>query len=200
MNVEFELELVKTSYTLDQIEAMDLTQVAVAGRSNVGKSSLINSLGRRRNIARISSKPGKTRSLNFFLVNPHHFYLVDLPGYGYAQCSKTEREKWALLIQRYLNGNRALKGVVVLLDSRLTPQELDLNLVSYLRARSIPILPVLTKADKCNTRQRSRAQNTWRELLDISSPPLAVSARTGMNIDKLRGRIVQTALQEENLP
>lgn len=195
MDVEFGLELVKTVYTLDQLEAMDLDQVAVAGRSNVGKSSLINMLGQRKNIARISSKPGKTRSLNFFLVRPHQFYLVDLPGYGYAQCSKKEREKWGLLIQRYLQGNDRLMGVVILLDSRLAPQDLDLNLVSYLRSLSIPILPVLTKADKCNVRQRAVVQNTWRELLETDEPPMTVSSRTGMNIDKLRSRIVQTAVE-----
>jgi GTP-binding protein len=190
---EFHLELVKTVYTPDQLERFDKGQVAVAGRSNVGKSSLINALGRRRSMAKISSKPGKTRSLNFYHVSPHGFYLVDLPGYGYARCSKKEREQWARLIERYMSGNERLKGVVVLIDCRLEPQNLDLELASYLQAQRIPLLPVLTKADKCTLRQRSSIQRTWKEILDLPHAPLCVSAKTGMNRDKLQTLIIDLA-------
>jgi GTP-binding protein len=190
---EFQLELVKTVYTPDQLERFETVQVAVAGRSNVGKSSLINALGGRKNIARISSKPGKTRSLNFYLVRPHGFYLVDLPGYGYARCSKKEREQWARLIERYMTTNEQLKGVVVLLDCRLEPQDLDLELASYLQSRKIPILPVLTKADKCALRQRASLQRSWKEILAIPHAPLCVSAKTGMNRDRLQKLIVDLA-------
>jgi GTP-binding protein len=190
---DFHLELFKTIYTPDQLERFETSQVAVAGRSNVGKSSLINALGGRKSMAKISSKPGKTRSLNFYLVQPHEFYLVDLPGYGYAQCSKKEREQWARLIERYMSTNKQLKGVVVLLDCRLEPQNLDLELTSYLQARNIPILPVLTKSDKCKLQQRSSLQRTWQEILDHPHPPLCVSAKTGMNREKLQKLIVELA-------
>jgi GTP-binding protein len=190
---EFQLELVKTVYTPDQLERFEAGQIAVAGRSNVGKSSLINALGGRRSMAKTSSKPGKTRSLNFYLVKPHGFFLVDLPGYGYARCSKKEREQWGRLIERYLAGNDRLKAVVVLLDCRLEPQDLDLELASYLKARSIPILPVLTKADKCTMRQRASLQNSWKEILEAPAPPLCVSAKTGMNSTRLREMIVELA-------
>ncbi|MFW6323733.1 MAG: ribosome biogenesis GTP-binding protein YihA/YsxC [Desulfovibrionales bacterium] len=190
------LELVKTVYTKQQMETFASPQVAVAGRSNVGKSSVINMLAGRKQMAKISSKPGKTRSLNFYFQKENGFYLVDLPGYGYARCSKKERQKWAELIEQYIAGNKYLKGVVVLLDCRLTPQELDLGLVSYLRSISIPILPVLTKADKCNVRQRSSTQKTWQSILDRSSPPLCVSSRTGMNRSKLVDGIIGLARGE----
>ncbi len=141
--------LEKTIYTIDQLGEMPLPQLALAGRSNVGKSSLLNKLTGRKNLAKTSSTPGKTRSLNFYRVSPEEFYLVDLPGYGYARCSKSERDKWAALITRYLRDNARLFGVIALLDSRLPPQALDIDLITYIKAQGIEVFPVMTKADKC---------------------------------------------------
>jgi GTP-binding protein len=177
--------LEKTIYTIDQLEEMPLPQIALAGRSNVGKSSLLNKLTGRKNLAKTSSTPGKTRSLNFYKVNPEEFYLVDLPGYGYARCSKTEREKWATLINRYLRGNSRLFGVVALLDSRLPPQALDIDLITFIRAQGIEVFPVMTKADKCKQPVRAANQAAWQRLLGSEKPPLLTSSHTGMNIDKL---------------
>jgi len=177
--------LEKTIYTIDQLEEMPLPQLALAGRSNVGKSSLLNKLTGRKNLAKTSSTPGKTRSLNFYKVKPEEFYLVDLPGYGYARCSKTEREKWAALINRYLRGNTRLFGVVALLDSRLTPQALDIELITFIRAQGIEVFPVMTKADKCKQPVRSANQAAWQRLLGSEKPPLLTSSHSGMNIDKL---------------
>lgn len=177
--------LEKTIYTIDQLEEMPLPQLALAGRSNVGKSSLLNKLTGRKNLAKTSSTPGKTRSLNFYKVSPEEFYLVDLPGYGYARCSKSEREKWATLINRYLRGNTRLFGVVALLDSRLPPQTLDIELITFIRSQGIDVYPVMTKADKCKQPVRSANQAAWQRLLGSEKPPLLTSSHSGMNIDKL---------------
>ncbi|MBU4525948.1 MAG: ribosome biogenesis GTP-binding protein YihA/YsxC [Desulfomicrobium sp.] len=177
--------LEKTIYTIDQLEEMPLPQLALAGRSNVGKSSLLNKLTGRKNLAKISSTPGKTRSLNFYKVSPEEFYLVDLPGYGYARCSKTERDKWAALINKYLRNNARLFGVVALLDSRLPPQALDIDLIAFIRAQGIDVFPVMTKADKCKQPVRSANQAAWQRLLGSQKPPLLTSSHSGMNIDKL---------------
>jgi GTP-binding protein len=177
--------LEKTIYTIDQLGEMPLPQLAVAGRSNVGKSSLLNKLTGRKNLAKTSSTPGKTRSLNFYKVTPEEFYLVDLPGYGYARCSKSERDKWAALITRYLQKNTWLVGVVALLDSRLPPQTLDIDLITYIRSQGLEVFPVLTKADKCKQPVRHTNQAAWQRLLGLQKPPMLISSHSGMNIDKL---------------
>lgn len=188
------LEIVKTIYEIKQLEPLEAPQVALAGRSNVGKSSLVNCLAGRKKLAKISSTPGKTRSLNYFKVQPDDFYVVDLPGYGYAKCSKAERQKWAKLIETYMTDNPWLKAVSVLLDCRLTPQKLDMEMTSYLRRMDIPIIPVLTKADKIKQKDRAKIQNQWRDLLQQNSLPLLVSSKTGMNREKLWNALADAAL------
>lgn len=177
--------LESTIYTLDQLGEMALPQLALAGRSNVGKSSLLNRLAGRKNLAKTSSTPGKTRSLNFYRVEPENFYLVDLPGYGYARCSKAERQKWAMLINKYLSRNTHILGVVALLDSRIPPQRVDMDLISYISQQGIEVIPVLTKADKCKQPVRSATQSAWQRILHTSTKPLLISSHSGMNIDKL---------------
>ena len=179
------IELVKTIYEIKQLEEFEEPQIALAGRSNVGKSSLVNRLAGRKQLAKISSKPGKTRSLNYYKVHPDGYFLVDLPGYGYAKCSKTERGKWAKLIERYITGASQLKAVVVLLDSRIPPQKIDLELTSYLRSLSIPVIPVLTKADKPKQRDLAKLQNQWKDILQQDRLPLAFSSKTGRGEEKL---------------
>ena len=180
--MQFELE--KTIYLMDQLIEMPAPQVAMAGRSNVGKSSLINRLAGRKKLAKISSTPGKTRSLNFYMVRPGDFYLVDLPGYGYARTSKAERAQWAKLIERYIGGNQWLKAVAVLLDSRLPPQKIDMELVSYLRGSGIQVIPVMTKADKTKQRDREKVRKQWSPLLG-GEKPLVTSSQTGAGVDRL---------------
>ncbi len=177
--------LEKTIYTMDQLVDMPLPQLALAGRSNVGKSSLLNRLACRKSLAKTSSTPGKTRSLNFYRVSPEEFYLVDLPGYGYARCSKSERDKWAALITRYLRDNARLFGVIALLDSRLPPQALDIDLITYIKSQGIEVFPVMTKADKCKQPVRHANQAAWQRLLGTEKPPMLISSHSGMNIDKL---------------
>ena len=191
-----QLSLIKTIYTLDQLEIMPKPQIALAGRSNVGKSSLINCLAGRKALAKTSSTPGKTRSLNFYLVHPEDFYLVDLPGYGYARCSKKEREKWARLIERYFQNNEFLKAVVIIIDARLTPQALDLELATYIQNMGLKLIPVLTKADKCKQKQKNAIQKTWQELLGLTESPLLFSSKTGQGKNKLWQILKSTALPD----
>nr|WP_321514323.1 ribosome biogenesis GTP-binding protein YihA/YsxC [uncultured Pseudodesulfovibrio sp.] len=179
------IELVQTIYEIKQLENFDEAQIALAGRSNVGKSSLVNRLAGRKQLAKISSKPGKTRSLNYYKVNPDGYFLVDLPGYGYAKCSKTERAKWAKLIEAYMTNNQQLKAVAVLLDSRLTPQKIDMELTSYLKSLGIPIIPVLTKADKPKQRELAKLQKQWKDILQQKNDPLLFSSKTGKGEDRL---------------
>lgn len=130
----------------------DLPEVAFAGRSNVGKSSLLNRLVRRKAFARVSNTPGRTREINFFKVNDR-FVLADLPGYGYARIAKTRKAEWLPLIEGYLRTSQALRGVVQLLDVRHDPSEEDLQMLDFLADVGAPTVVVLTKIDKLKPRQ-----------------------------------------------
>jgi len=188
------LTLESTIFTIKQLEEVPQEQqIALAGRSNVGKSSLVNCLaGRSKGLAKTSATPGKTRSLNFYRTNAG-LYLVDLPGYGYARCSKSEREKWAKLVDRYLQqaGDRLL-AVTVLLDCRLEPQRLDRELTAYLTGMGQTVVPVLTKADKCKQAQRAACVKDWKALLPGSSP-LLFSSKTGQGREALWQRFLDMA-------
>ena len=193
------LELTYTIYTLEQLrdfEALEapLPQLAMAGRSNVGKSSLINALANRKDLAKTSSSPGKTRSLNFFKVTPQNYYLVDLPGYGYARCSKTEREKWAKLIESYITRTPGLAAVALLIDSRIPPQDLDRDLAAFVQSQGITLLPVLTKVDKCTVKDRALREKEWKAILGADKVA-QVSAKTGSGLEKLWQTMHQAALK-----
>ena len=192
------LTLETTAYTLEQLISLPEAQIALAGRSNVGKSSLINALAGRKKLAKVSSTPGKTRSVNYYRVTPHDFYLVDLPGYGYARASHTEREKWERLLERYLVECASLKALALLLDSRLEPQKLDKNLASFARTNGLNIVPVLTKADKCSQRERANRQNEWQELL--GTRPIVTSSSNRYGIDNLWRALVETAVPQRVAP
>lgn len=189
MNVS--LELVSTAYNIQQIPALDLPQVAMAGRSNVGKSSLINALAGRKKLAKVSSSPGKTRSINFYLVKPWDFYLVDLPGYGYARASHAERAAWAKTLEHYLSNSANLRALALLLDCRLTPQRIDRELAEYAVSINLPVLPILTKADKCSQREKQERQKEWQEILNIRPIPVSASRHTGL--DKVWRAIILAA-------
>jgi GTP-binding protein len=167
-----------------------LPQVAVSGRSNVGKSSLINRvLGRTRTpVARVSGEPGKTQEINFYRVESDAgaFCLVDLPGYGYAKVPRTVREKWQPLIQGYLSGSGALVGVVQLVDMRHGPTRDDLTSVEFLAELELPVLFVLTKADKLPVTRRASALEEIAGKLEVETEQiLGVSSRTGMGMEEL---------------
>ena len=160
-----------------------LPQIVFAGKSNVGKSSVINKLLNRKNFARVSAQPGKTIHINYFTIDKA-MYLVDLPGYGYAKCSQEERKSWAKLIEYYLTNTPTLKALALLLDCRIPPQALDRDLADFARGHGIPLLPVLTKADKCTQVERSKRQQEWSRLLN-GIMPLPVSSKDMRGVDAL---------------
>lgn len=132
---------------VDKLPPADRPEYAFIGRSNVGKSSLINALVQRKHLAKTSQTPGKTQLINHFSIN-EHWYLVDLPGYGFARVSKNERSAWEKFIRRYLTTRENLQCVFVLIDSRLEPQKIDLEFCCWLGEKGIPFLLIFTKADK----------------------------------------------------
>ena len=165
-------------------------QIAFAGRSNVGKSSVINSLLHRTNLVKTSQTPGKTQLINFFIINGS-FYFVDLPGYGYARVPRAVTDAWAPMIEGYLKEVPALSAVVVLLDVRRTPDERDARLLEWLRQYDIPAIYALTKADKLNRGEAEKARQTIGAGLDISGPLLLTSAKNGLGMKELWSEIVK---------
>lgn len=155
-----------------------LPEYAFIGRSNVGKSSLINMLTNNKSLAKTSVRPGKTQLINHFLINKQ-WYLVDLPGYGYARISKSARAQWQKMTNDYLLQRETLMNTFVLIDSRLTPQQIDLDFISFLGQNGIPLSIVFTKADKQNQREtalnvnsfKKALSNEWEEL-----PPLFITS------------------------
>jgi GTP-binding protein len=150
-----------------------LPEIALAGRSNVGKSSLINSLLSRKNLARTSSQPGKTQTLNFYIIN-QNFYLVDVPGYGYAKVSQTQRQKFGEMIQEYLETRENLKGLIILIDSRHDPAQNDVLMYEYALTLNLPILIVCTKIDKVKKSQENKVLANLKKKLDLSYNKVSV--------------------------
>jgi GTP-binding protein len=163
-----------------------LPQIAFAGRSNCGKSSLINALVGRKKMARVSQRPGKTQEINFYLINDR-FFLADLPGYGFARAPESERERWRRLIEAFLQTDLDLAGIVVLIDARRGLLEQDEQLLGWLAKLRIPVLFALTKIDKLNRSGRTRAARDLREALGLPEDQLvSTSSVTGEGIDSLR--------------
>ena len=163
----------------------EIPEVAFIGRSNVGKSSLINMLVQRKMLARTSNTPGKTQQINYYLIN-NHLYFVDLPGYGYAKVSKAQRAKWDRLIKRYLSDHEAIRLVVHLIDSRHEPAKLDEEMIEFMKGGWVPYIIVLTKIDKLSRNKRSGAIRGVKACLKkhyLDVPVIASSSkdRTGMD-------------------
>lgn len=158
------VEFIKSVASLSQLPKDGLNEIAFAGRSNVGKSSLINCLLNRKKMAKISSTPGKTRQLNYFKIN-NKFYFVDLPGYGFAKVSKSERIQWQNLIEGFLEKSTKLKGVVSLIDSRIGPTVLDVQLLDWLHSLDIRIQVVATKADKLSKSAANQSLKKYSQAL-----------------------------------
>ena len=172
-------------FDLKQLPAPEIPEIAFAGRSNVGKSSLLNRLIKRKSLVKTSAKPGKTQSLNFFLLD-NAIYLVDLPGYGYAKVSKKMQAAWQELITAYLETRENLKCVVVIVDLRHELKIGDLQLVNWLRSTGVPFLLVYTKADKLSANQRNKNAAALDAGFGVSkSERLLFSAKTGMGRDNL---------------
>ena len=180
--------------TASQLPASKACEVAFAGRSNVGKSSLLNALLNRKNLAKVSSKPGKTATINFFDVDGVDF--VDLPGYGFAKVSKSELDRWADLIEEYFNQDRNLVLAVSLVDIRHDPSDLDYSMIEFLKAVEAPFAVVLTKADKLSKQKANANKQRIIKLLELdrSVPVLMTSSEKKTGIDELR-KIIEQACQ-----
>jgi len=186
-SVSFEI----SAYKENQLPEGDLPEVAFAGRSNVGKSSLINRLINRRSLVKVSARPGKTQALNFFLVNGS-CYFVDLPGYGFARVPKKMRQEWRGLIGNYLENRRNLRCVVVIVDIRHAMKVADYELIDWLRSKNIGHLVVYTKIDKLSRSQCARqAQQLDRALQIDKEGRLLFSAKTGEGKENLLDRLDQ---------
>ena len=172
-------------------------EVAFAGRSNVGKSSLINTLINRKNLARTSGRPGKTQTINFYLINDN-FHLVDLPGYGFAKVSKDIKAKWSEFIEEYLNDSPNLVGIIQLIDLRHPPTEDDVMMYEWLKHLGVPFILVATKADKISKGQHLRHKKIIREKLLINNEDIQLfSSETKIGREEVLKWIVEHLALEE---
>lgn len=171
---------------IKQLPEGDLPEIALVGRSNVGKSSLINKIANQRKLAKSSSTPGKTRTINYYLFN-REWYMVDLPGYGFARVSKEERMKWGRMIEKYLSQRQQLKGVLQILDIRHPPSSNDVNMKEWLMHHNLPVLMIATKADKISKGARAKHLAIIRKVLEIpvEQTPICFSAETGEGINDI---------------
>jgi len=151
-----EIQFYKSVFELDLIPKSDLPQLILCGRSNVGKSSFINSISNRKGIAKTSSTPGKTRSINFYLADKK-FFIVDLPGFGYAQTSQKERERWGRLVSQYILESKNIHHAFHIIDARYSPLDLDIQLNTWLTSAQLDYSVILNKADKLNQSETHKA-------------------------------------------
>lgn len=176
--------------TTQQLPKSTTPEIAFAGRSNVGKSSLLNKLFGRKALARVSSQPGKTANINFFLADGIRF--VDLPGYGFAKVNKGERQRWADLIDGYFSDDRSFNLVIALVDIRHDAQKLDVQMLQFLTANQIPFIVALTKADKLSKAKQNSQANALAKQFGIDRMALVItSSETGQGIDELKRFITQ---------
>lgn len=180
-----------SAYTTEQIIDSDKPEIIFSGKSNVGKSSIINRLLNRKALARVSSAPGKTASVNFY--NCGVFRLVDLPGYGFARVSFEEKKKWSHLVEGYFNTDRQMKLVVQLVDSRHPASDNDLDMINYLMKCQIPFIIVMTKSDKLKkTQLDKRIAESAKELGFSGAKIIFTSAETSLGFDELKREIFKS--------
>ncbi len=192
-NIVFE-----TSFGLStQLPPSDLAEIAFAGRSNVGKSSMINKLFNRKGLARVSATPGKTATINFFRLEPVRF--VDLPGYGYAKVSRGEKQRWAGLMEGYFNTGRSIELVFQLVDMRHPPSKDDLQMIDFLIQNELPFVIILTKKDKLSKREQAERLEKLKEEVPYADQITMIpfSAVTGEGLEEIKGIIDEIAQELE---
>lgn len=178
-------DIVISAVKPEQYPGEDFPEFALAGRSNVGKSSFINKMLNRKNLARTSSKPGKTQTLNFYLIN-ESFHFVDVPGYGYAKVSKSEREAWGKMIETYLTRRGQLKAVVQIVDLRHPPSKDDVMMYNFLKHYELPCIIIATKADKIPKSKWQKHIKITKETLNLDPNDhlILFSSETGQGKDQ----------------
>lgn len=185
----------KSFGTAEQLEASDLPEICFCGRSNVGKSSLINRVLGRKSIARVSSKPGKTVTVNFYRVGD--FRLVDLPGYGYAKVPFSEKSRWAELMEGYFQSGRNIKMAFQLIDMRHPATEFDISMLDFMSQMEIPYTVILTKSDKLNKTETENRLSLIREELGVfaeNTEIIPFSAQNNDGVEKLRS-VIENSLK-----
>ena len=197
VNMNFNQAEFYTSFgVFSQIPKPEKLEIAFSGRSNVGKSSLINKIFNRKSLARVSSMPGKTITINFFTLE--NIFIVDLPGYGYAKVSKSEKSRWADLIEGYLHDDRKLALVFQLIDIRHAPTKDDIHMIEFLIESEIPFVIVLTKADKLSKSQRAERLEAFKTEIpyfnDIKVVPF--STQTFEGVEEIRAIIEDVSVEE----
>lgn len=181
--------------TFEQLPASTMPEIVFSGRSNVGKSSLINKVFNRKNLARVSSVPGKTITINFYSCG-NEAKIVDLPGYGYAKVAKSEKTRWANMMEQYFNSGRDIKLVVQLVDMRHPATADDIMMMEFLEHAGIDYIVVMTKSDKLNKGEyKSRVENSRQELSFVDPENIIpFSSQTGENVDKIKA-IIESRLE-----
>lgn len=192
--INYQLARFEASYgTVESIPEPTQPEVSVAGRSNVGKSSLLNKLFGRKNLVKVSSTPGKTCNVNFFDVDGITF--VDLPGYGFARVSKAEKDRWSDLIGGYFELERSFNLVLSLVDIRHEAQKLDRQMTAFLQDAGLPYLVVLTKGDKLSRNKQNAQAALLSKQLEVPRDQMIItSSETGQGIDELKSRIAEACL------
>ncbi|MBB6622773.1 ribosome biogenesis GTP-binding protein YihA/YsxC [Clostridium gasigenes] len=193
---EFEISAVKR----EQYPVDGLPEVAFVGRSNVGKSSIINALANRRHLAKVSQTPGKTRLINFFMINEGEFHLVDLPGYGYAKVSKTEQASWGKTIEMYLTDREELKRVILLVDSRHKPTKDDLIMHDWVKHFDIEAIVVATKSDKLSNNELRKSEKIIKDTMGLTKDDkfYFFSSLNKKGKDELINYLFEGLVEEEN--
>lgn len=195
-NVQFETSFGQPH----QLPESDLLEIAFSGRSNVGKSSMINKIFNRKNLARVSGTPGKTQTINFFRLGNIRF--ADLPGYGYAKVSKSEKQRWAKLMEGYFDSGRNIGLVFQLVDMRHPPTKDDLTMIDFLIDSETPFVVILTKEDKLSKKERAARLEALRTELPCADQITMIpfSAETGQGVGDVKAVIEEIAAQREDEP
>ena len=193
MNITAEFTTAATK--LSQIPDDGLPQVAFLGRSNAGKSSLLNALSGKKKLVRISSKPGKTREINFFKIN-QAFYLVDLPGVGFAGVDFNKMSEMENGIRAYVEKSKNLRGIIYLIDSKVGLQPIDVETIENVRAAGCPILPVMSKCDKANQSEQAKTRNAIQKILGNDVKPLRLSVLKKVGMEEIWQEILLTVAVE----
>ncbi|MGL5652105.1 MAG: ribosome biogenesis GTP-binding protein YihA/YsxC [Paraclostridium sp.] len=190
-------EITMSAVNKSQYPEEGIPEIALVGRSNVGKSSTVNTLLNRRNFARTSQTPGKTRTINFYLIN-EEFYFVDLPGYGYAKLSKSEKEKWGVIMERYLQEREELCAICLLVDIRHEPSNEDKMMYDWIKHFGYDCVIVATKADKISRGQYQKHFNIIRKKLELSKEdkifPISALKKTG--VEELWAEVIKQYTQK----
>jgi GTP-binding protein len=192
IDAEFALAAVRAS----QLPTDGLPQVAFLGRSNVGKSSLLNALTGKKKLVRVSSRPGKTKEINFFKIN-EAFYLVDLPGVGFAGVSFGKVSEMESGIRAFVERSKSLRGIVYLIDSKLGPQPVDLETIEGIRSLGCPVLPVMSKCDKANQSETAKTRNAIEAIFGKDIRPLRLSTLRKIGLSALWQEILSAVASEE---